>query len=349
AANFRRSALDIDVSSKSWKGSFPPPPPLHSIRMSKRKTVGGDAPYVAPPDRFTETVSIKVKKGARLAINVRNSDHCVSRIHPDSPLFQQINVGDRIIAVNGQKLDLKKLYESIKEDKDKTFLITMEHLSFSWSFLRKTTLESISTEKENEKVIGRAINVYKIVMHDFTPPEIRAPLGLQIRYDARERIEIYNVVPKTICSTHLRSGDIIREVNGRSVCSKSMCMALIQQSLASAKVVTLTVETAVNGHDSYREQEEMPEDVLQIAKKQIDFLKKGGTAKMNPKGISARMSSSTSLIDVFKGGVESPTLKTARLSPSDQPKVSVASKERTEFEHSADMDPNKLKSYKSIK
>lgn len=33
--------------------------------------------------------------------------------------------------------------------------------------------------------------------------------------------------------------------------------------------VTLTVETSVNGHDSYREQEEMPEDVLQIAKKQV--------------------------------------------------------------------------------
>lgn len=43
----------------------------------------------------------------------------VSRIHPDSPLFQKINVGDRIIAVNGQKLDLQKLYESMKENKDK--------------------------------------------------------------------------------------------------------------------------------------------------------------------------------------------------------------------------------------
>ncbi|GMT00834.1 hypothetical protein PENTCL1PPCAC_23008, partial [Pristionchus entomophagus] len=127
---------------------------------------------------FQETISVKVKKGARLAINVRNSDHCVSRIHSDSPLFQQINVGDRILAVNGQKLDLKKLYESMKENKDKVlmFLMTIEHLSFSWSYLRKTTLESISTEKEHDKVIGRAINVYKVVLHDFTPPEIRAPL-----------------------------------------------------------------------------------------------------------------------------------------------------------------------------
>lgn len=79
-------------------------------------------------------MSVRVKKGARLAMNVRNSDHCVrygrmdddycnrlkvSRIHPDSPLFQKINVGDRIIAVNGQKLDLQKLYESMKENKDK--------------------------------------------------------------------------------------------------------------------------------------------------------------------------------------------------------------------------------------
>ncbi|GMT04271.1 hypothetical protein PENTCL1PPCAC_26445 [Pristionchus entomophagus] len=80
----------------------------------------------------------------------------------------------------------------MKEEKDKKFLLTMEHLSFSWCYLRKTTLESISTEKEHEKVIGRAINVYKVVLHDFTPPEIRAPLGLQIRYDARERIEIFS-------------------------------------------------------------------------------------------------------------------------------------------------------------
>ncbi|KAF8385307.1 mpz-5 [Pristionchus pacificus] len=319
--------------------------------MSKRKTVDGDAGSVVAPNRFIATVSVRVKKGARLAMNVRNSDHCVSRIHPDSPLFQKINVGDRIIAVNGQKLDLQKLYESMKEnkDKEKSFFITVEHLSFSWCFLRKTTLESISTEKE-EKVIGRAVNVFKIVLHDFTPPEIRAPLGLQIQYDARERIEIYNVAPKSICATHLRAGDIIREVNGRSVCSKSMCMALIQQSLSASKVVTLTVETSVNGHDSYREQEEMPEDVLQIAKKQIEFLKKGGTAKMHPKGISAKISnSSTSLLDVFKKATESPTLKTARPCSSDHLKVSVATMERTEYEHSADMDPNKLKSYKSLK
>ncbi|GMT18964.1 hypothetical protein PFISCL1PPCAC_10261, partial [Pristionchus fissidentatus] len=322
---------------------------IHFPPMSERKSaVSPVSPRPpTPPNRYTETIRLKVKKGTRLAINVRQSDNCVTRIQEASPLLHRINIGDRIIAVNGKPIDLKRLQEFLEENWDKEFLVKLERLTFSWSWLRKTTLECIATDKENEvKVIGRAINVYKVVLHDFTPSEIRSPLGLQIRYDARERIEIYHVAPKSICATHLRSGDIIREVNGRTVCSKSMCQAWMQQSLCATKKVALTIETPVNGHDSYREQEEMPEEVLQIAKKQIDFLKRGGASRLTPKGISAvRSSSSTTIIDVFKK-TESPKL--AR-SPGIEQRVTMSSSERLEFEHHADMDPNKIKNCKNIK
>ncbi|GMT18940.1 hypothetical protein PFISCL1PPCAC_10237, partial [Pristionchus fissidentatus] len=283
---------------------------IHFPPMSERKSaVSPISRPPTPPIRFTETIPLKVKKGARLAINVRQSDNCVTRILEGSPLFHRINIGDRIIGVNGKSIDLKRLQEFLEKNGDAEFLVKLEHMTFSWSWLRKTTLECIATDKENEvKVIGRAINVYKVVLHDFTPSEIRSPLGLQIRYDARERIEIYHVAPKSICATHLRSGDIIREINGRTVCSKSMCQAWMQQSLCATKKVALTIETPVNGHDSYREQEEMPEEVIQIAKKQIDFLKRGGASRLTPKGISAvRSSSSTTMIDVFKK-TESPKI-----------------------------------------
>ncbi|KAK6030210.1 hypothetical protein OSTOST_03666 [Ostertagia ostertagi] len=82
---------------------------------------------------------------------------------------------------------------------------------WSWCEHRCTTLERIQMDKDTEKVTGRPIDVYFIAIQMSTAPELsNVQLGLHVKYDARERLQVHNVDYSSIAAVHLRPGDIIR-------------------------------------------------------------------------------------------------------------------------------------------
>ncbi|KAK6104141.1 hypothetical protein QQG55_15165 [Brugia pahangi] len=99
--------------------------------------------------------------------------------------------------------------------------------------------------------------------------DISEVLGLSVKYDAKERIQVNATANDSLSSLHLRPGDIIREVNEYPIASKTMLDYFIQAAVIENGQVNFTIESLAGGIDSYRDQVEFASDVLEIAQKQI--------------------------------------------------------------------------------
>ncbi|KAH7695097.1 Protein MPZ-5, partial [Aphelenchoides avenae] len=196
--------------------------------------------------------------------------------------------------------------------------------TFSWCTYTGTSAETILFEKDVWKTTGRALDLYDIYLHFRVASDVESTLKLSVKYDARERIEVVVCEPGGIAAVHMRAGDIIREVNDHAVSSKEMFYYWMLDSVSSNGWVKVTVERAAGGDDAYRDLIEMPPDVMDIAKRQIEAYKQALT-KPKPK-------------PVIRGKASGSTRKAVRL--HNVP---------TEYAVQSDYDPTKLKSCKSAK
>ncbi|GMR36267.1 hypothetical protein PMAYCL1PPCAC_06462, partial [Pristionchus mayeri] len=266
---------------------------------------------ISAPKAFIETISIRVCQLQLLYFNVRHTDSRVTRIHRMSPLNNKVNIGDKVLKINGAPFNINSILkavtphnspscskESLEEGHTQVIMrITIERAAFSWCRLEMTTLEKLSIPRINqsksddakmkESFTGRPLKRYTVVLRRPVLPGIDiAPLGLSLRYDSRERVTVADVAMGSVASAHLREWDIIKRVNGTAVHSKTMCAFMIAHSLRGTGEVTLSVEALDNVDTSSRDRMEMPDDVVSICAKQIAVLK-SGTLKPLP-SISAR-------------------------------------------------------------
>ncbi|VDP11390.1 unnamed protein product [Onchocerca flexuosa] len=83
-------------------------------------------------------------------------------------------------------------------------------------------------------------------------------LGLSVKYDAKERIQVNSTVV-----------DSLSEVNEYPIASKTMLDHFIQAAVIETGQINFTIESSVGGIDSYGDQVELASDVMEIAQKQI--------------------------------------------------------------------------------
>ncbi|KJH47675.1 hypothetical protein DICVIV_06242 [Dictyocaulus viviparus] len=199
--------------------------------------------------------------------------------------------------------------------------VRIRHGMWSWCQHRCTTLERIQMDKDTEKVTGRPIDLYYVAIQmSYAPESAHVQLGLYVKYDARERLQVHNVESSSIAAVHLRPGDVIREVNDKPVASKTMLKYYITEAMVKRKKICFLIECPSG--EPYRDSSDMAPDVTEIAARQIEILKKH--------------QQKTKVNSVYSS-------KRARKN------VSIAAKESAEVEIAADFDPAKLRPCKNAK
>lgn len=271
----------------------------------------------AVPTEYCETFSVRKPMGAR----IHKSDCRITHIDTNSVLVGKAFVGDTIVALDGKAIhNVDELHRKLREPSEKVS-VKVRHGMWSWCQHRCTTLERIQMDKDTEKVTGRPIDIYFIAIQLSNAPELgNVQLGLYVKYDARERLQVHNVDTSSIAGVHLRPGDIIREVNDKPVSSKTMLKYYILESIVKNKKINFLVECPAG--DAYRDCCDMAPDVTDIALKQIERFKK--TLNQMPS-------------------------KSVYTSHRSKNSVSIAPTERTEVEIPADFDPTKLRPCKNAK
>ncbi|CAD6191368.1 unnamed protein product [Caenorhabditis auriculariae] len=257
-----------------------------------------------------------------IGVRVLKQDCRITNIQANSGLTGKAFVGDTIVAVDGVRISKgEDLYKKLKEPSEKVML-EIRHCSWSWCYHIKTTVERIQMDRDTEKISGKPVDLYYVVIKIASPPEVPPPpIGLYVKYDNRDRLQIASVEPRSMSAIHLRAGDIIRECNGRQLSSKAMLEQLIIESIRDKGSFSFSVE-APTGGESVRDSVEMAPDVVEIANKQIEeFKKAAGLIKLK------------SCLETQK--------------EQQKRKFSISSKERTEFSIVSDCDPSKLRPCKN--
>uniref|UniRef100_A0A7I4YUU9 PDZ domain-containing protein n=1 Tax=Haemonchus contortus TaxID=6289 RepID=A0A7I4YUU9_HAECO len=295
---------------------------VFKLPSSKENSGGKPRPYsrespVEIPKEYCETYVVRKPMGAR----IHKSDCRITHIDVNSVLTNKIFVGDTIIALDGEPItSAEEIYQKLKGSSERV-AVKVRHGMWSWCEHRCTTLERIQMDKDTEKVTGRPIDVYYVAIQLSSAPELRnVQLGLNVKYDARERLQVHNVDYSSIAAVHLRPGDIIREVDDKPVASKTMLKYYVSESIAKNRRICFLIECPAG--EAYRECYDMAPDVTEIALKQIERFKK--TVNQMP-AVSAYSSAHS------------------------KKSVSIAPQERTEVEIAADFDPTKLRPCKNAK
>ncbi|VDK42793.1 unnamed protein product [Anisakis simplex] len=115
----------------------------------------------------------------------------------------------------------------------------------------------------------RAVELYTVDLVIGISPDVDLNdiLGLAVKYDAKERVRVTKVNPGSLASIHLRPGDIIRRMNLISLLKNSN---FYDNNVPYQKIglkARLLIERGA-GDDT---QVEMPNDVQEIAQKQISL------------------------------------------------------------------------------
>ncbi|CAJ0589344.1 unnamed protein product [Cylicocyclus nassatus] len=284
--------------------------------VPKRKFSSKEA-IMDMPREYCETYLVKKPMGAR----IHKSDCRITHIDVNSALVGKAFVGDVIVALDKKPIkNCEDVHKKLKESKDKVF-VQIRHGMWSWCQHRCTTLERIQMDKDTEKVTGRPIDIYFVAIQLSSAPEMaNVQLGLHVKYDARERLQVHNVENGSIAAVHLRPGDVIREVNEKPVASKTMLKYYISEGAVKEGSVHLLIECPAG--EPYRDICDMAPDVADIAFKQMEIFKK------NMHVVPAK--------SIYVSG------------QSDKP-VSYAKTEVEEVEIAADFDPSKLRPCKGAK
>ncbi|KAL3994656.1 hypothetical protein ACH3XW_22605 [Acanthocheilonema viteae] len=302
----------------------------YSEDVSSRKEVPEDQqpflqqPTVHPPplEPFQETVLLKKPLGLRICKNTLR----VTYIEESGASVGRVSVGDVIIAVDGQKISTIKELNSILKKPSPVIAVGFKRTYYSKCKHKRTFAEKISVERGREmKCTGRAIDLYLVEMalHINDIVDVTDMLGLSVKYDAKERIQVSATAVNSLSSLHLRPGDIIREVNEYPIASKTMLDYFIQEAVIEKGQVNFTIESSAGDIDSYRDQVELGSDVLEIAQKQI---------------VQFRMALASKALN-------RPSVLRKQQASKDSRKI-VISRDFVELPIGADFDPSKLKACK---
>ncbi|KAK6758683.1 hypothetical protein RB195_016108 [Necator americanus] len=297
--------------------AMPPKAKAGSREFQTSKKYSSREALVDMPKEYCETYVVRKPMGAR----IHKSDCRITHIDVNSALIGKVFVGDKIIALDNVPIkNSEEIHTKLKEPSEKVS-VKIKHGMWSWCQHRCTTLERIQMDKDTEKVTGRAIDLYFVAIQLSNAPEMtNVELGLHVKYDARERLQVHNVDYASIASVHLRPGDVIREVNDKPVASKAMLKYYISESAKQEGRVLLLVECPSG--EAYRDSCDMAPDVAEIASKQLEKFKK--TMSVAPSR------------SIYK-------------SVQAKKSVSIAPQEKTEVEIAADFDPSKLRPCKNAK
>ncbi|VBB32103.1 unnamed protein product [Acanthocheilonema viteae] len=183
----------------------------------------------------------------------------------------QVGVGDKIVAINYEKLQtIKDLNEQLSKP-GKEAKVTLERCSFSCCKHMITTVETLTVEKGSSLKVLRAIEVYMVLIRikSFPDMDLGEELGLSVKYDNKEQLQVACVTPGSLASVHLRPGDVIKEVNGEYITSKTMLAFWIRHGFDTKRQIQIVIQTGVVDDMHI----EMPEDVQHIAQKQLKIFK----------------------------------------------------------------------------
>ncbi|VIO94217.1 Uncharacterized protein BM_BM5189 [Brugia malayi] len=224
--------------------------------------------HPTPLEPFQDTVLLKKPLGLRICKNTLQ----VTYIEKSGASVGRVFVGDVIVAVDGQKISTVNELNGVLKKPSPMAAVIFKRMCYSKCKHKKTFVEKISVERGREmKCTGRAIDQYLVQMalriNDIV--DISEVLGLSVKYDAKERIQVNATANDSLSSLHLRPGDVIREVNEYPIASKTMLDYFIQAAVIENGQVNFTIESLAGGIDSYRDQVEFASDVLEIAQKQI--------------------------------------------------------------------------------
>ncbi|OZC08538.1 hypothetical protein X798_04472, partial [Onchocerca flexuosa] len=198
-------------------------------------------------------------------LRINKSDLRVTLVEPFGSSVGQVGVGDKIIAINRKKLKtIKDLNQRLSES-GKYANVTLIRCSFSCCKHMLTTVETLTIEKGSSMKILRAVEVYmvQIRIESFPDMDLSQELGLSVKYDNKEQLQVASVIPGSLASVHLRPGDIIKKINGERVTSKTMLAFWIRHGFDTKRQTGVEADMHI----------EMPEDVQQIAQKQLAILK----------------------------------------------------------------------------
>ncbi|VDN36608.1 unnamed protein product [Gongylonema pulchrum] len=136
----------------------------------------------------------------------------VTRVEPRGASIGRVGVGDKIVAINGVKLNnIHELNEQLAKPA-KEASVTLNRAGFSCCKHACTTVETLTIEKGSSMKVMRAVELYRVQirLEPFPDMDLGQELGLSVKYDNKERLQVASVVPGTLASVHLRPGDIIR-------------------------------------------------------------------------------------------------------------------------------------------
>ncbi|VDK67403.1 unnamed protein product [Litomosoides sigmodontis] len=224
--------------------------------------------HLSSLEPFQDTVLLKKPLGLRICKNTLQ----VTYIEESGASVGRVFVGDVIIAVDRQKISTIEELNSVLKKPSSMVAVGFKRTYYSKCKHKRTFAEKISVERGREmKCTGRAIDLYLVQMalNISDMVDVSDVLGLSVKYDAKERIQVNATAANSLASIHLRPGDIIREVNEHPIASKTMLDHFIQEGVIEKGQVNFTIECSAGGVDSYRDQIELGSDVLEIAQKQI--------------------------------------------------------------------------------
>ncbi|EGT43372.1 hypothetical protein CAEBREN_07308 [Caenorhabditis brenneri] len=227
-------------------------------------------------------------------------------------------VGDYIVGIDDKVItNGDELHAKLKEKTENVHLQLKRNM-FSWCFHIRTTVEKIQIDRDVEKITPNPVNHYFILVKVRPTPEMQVfDLGLFVKYNNRDRLEVDYVTPNSLASIHLKAGDVIREVNTQQICSKSMLRYHIASSIQSSGLFTLLIESPIR--DTVRDHIDLADDVVLIADKAAEEFRKLG-----------------------KGYVPMPPKK-----PNQKKKNIKLKDEKTEHPIVSDIDPSKLRPCKN--
>ncbi|VIO89203.1 Uncharacterized protein BM_BM5346 [Brugia malayi] len=166
--------------------------------------------------------------------------------------------------------------------------VTLERCGFSCCKHVITTVETLTVDKGSSLKVLRAVEVYmvQIRIESFPDMDLTQELGLSVKYNNKEQLQVASVIPGSLASVHLRPGDIIKEVNGEYITSKTMLAFWIRHGFDTKRQIQILVQAGVEDDTHI----EMPEDVQQIAQKQLTILR----SKKLPKSMISLMKQTNS-------------------------------------------------------
>uniref|UniRef100_A0A915PI65 PDZ domain-containing protein n=1 Tax=Setaria digitata TaxID=48799 RepID=A0A915PI65_9BILA len=219
------------------------------------------------PSEIMVTVILKKPFGLR----INKGDLRVTLVESAGASVGQVGVGDKITAINRRKLQsIKDLNQQLSKS-GKDVSVTLKRCAFSCCKHVITTVETLTVEKGSSMKVLRAVEVYlvQIRIEPFPDMDLSQELGLSVKYDNKEQLQVASVMPGSLASVHLKPGDIIKEINDEHITSKTMLAFWMRHGFATNGQIRILVQTGVEADTHV----EMPEDVQNIAQKQLMILK----------------------------------------------------------------------------